>query len=358
MLILIRHCSALGQAPEAELSQIGQIQSENLSEQISKFFNVTRIISSPFKRVIDTVAPLARKFNLKVECEELLRERYFCEEDVVDLWDKLRHSFDDFDYKACEDGESNTECQKRAQTFLQSLQKSSGCTVIVAHGNIIATLLGLNLARRPFGFDEMCSLTNPDVFILNFDFENKQLLSFDRIWNDSFEKIQVNDRISSRAIILDPSKSKVLLFRLYNKNVISKGEAAKTLWITPGGGVEPGEDLLLSLERELEEELGILPYSYTVKGHLWRSTPKPMVYKNKPSMFIDNYFLIQLNYECDSFDFSKWTDEEKSVLTKLKWWDLDELRETFDLVVPPQLKTLSCDVLDNPIEVTTIEEDI
>jgi 2,3-bisphosphoglycerate-dependent phosphoglycerate mutase len=357
MLVLIRHCSALGQARDAELSEMGIVQSQNLALQISKFFNVTRIISSPFKRAIDTVKPLAAKFNLDVECDELLRERYFCDNDVS-LLDKLKHSFIDYDYKACEDGESNTECQKRAQTFLQSLHKSTGVTVVVAHGNIIATLLALNSAKIPFGFDEMCALTNPDVFVLNFDFEGRQLISFDRIWNASEERIDSSDRISARAVILDPSRSRVLLFHLHNKDVISKGEAAKSLWITPGGGVEPGEDLLLSLERELEEELGIMPSSYTVKGHLWRSTPKPMVYKNKPFMFIDNYFLVQLNSDSDTFDFSKWTDEEKTVLTKLKWWNWEELRGTTDLVVPPQLKSFRIDVLDGPIELITIEEDI
>jgi 8-oxo-dGTP pyrophosphatase MutT (NUDIX family) len=271
---------------------------------------------------------------------------------------KLKHSFENLDYKACEEGESNTECQGRANKFLLNLQKFDGDTVIVSHGNFIAALLSLNAENRAFGYEEMCSLSNPDVFILNYDYDSKLLLSFNRIWNNSICGLDIKDRISARAIILNASMDSVLLFHFYNKDTICLGKAAKSIWITPGGGVEPDEELVLSLERELNEELGLIPSDYTLKGHLWRSDPKPTIYKNSPFMFIDNYFVIRLNHSCDSFDFSKWTDEEKSVLKNLKWWYLIDLKTTSDLVVPPQLRSFDVTVLQHPIELTQITEDI
>lgn len=367
MILLVRHCSALGQSPEAELSEAGKVQSEQLAIQLSTFFNVKKILSSPFKRAIDTVKPLANKLNLEIECDELLRERYFIkvendgfmsESDLKELNIKLKHSFDDLDYKACEYGESNNECQKRARKFIQKLQKPTGTTVIVSHGNFIAALLSLNEGKRSFGYEEMRSLSNPDVFVINFDFDSKQLLSFDRIWNNLSCGLNVMDRISARAIILNPSKDNILLFHCYNKDTICKGETAKSIWITPGGGVEPGENLILSLERELEEELGLLPSDYVLKGHLWCSAPKPIIYRDRPFMFIDNYFVVQMNSELNSFDFSRWTTEEKSALTNLKWWPLADLKDTSDLVVPPQLKSFNPVVLEHPIELTLIVEDI
>lgn len=174
MILLIRHCSASGQSPEAELSETGKAQSEELAHQISKQFNVTRIISSPFKRAIDTVQPLARHFNLEIECDQLLKERFFHYRESEDLENELRHSFVDLNYKACDDGESNKECQDRAHSFLQNLAPSDGVTVVVSHGNFIAMLLG-------FGYEEMCSLTRPDVFLLNYNYKSKHLISFDRV---------------------------------------------------------------------------------------------------------------------------------------------------------------------------------
>jgi 2,3-bisphosphoglycerate-dependent phosphoglycerate mutase len=364
MILLVRHCSALGQDAEAELSESGKLQSEQLAIQLASFFNVTKIVSSPFKRAIDTVKPLANMFNLEIECDELLRERYFQKlepeacTDMNEIFAKLRYSFDDFDFKACEDGESNADCQGRAKKFLQNHQKSAGTTVIVSHGNFITTLLGLNAEKKTFGYEEMCSLSNPDVFILNFDLDSRELVSFDRIWNKSISGLDVKDRVSSRAVVFNPSKDSVLLFHLYNKDTLCKGKAAKSIWITPGGGVEPGEDLISCLERELEEELGLVPSDYTFKGHLWHSAPKPTIYKNRPFLFIDNYFLIRLNSKCNWFDFSRWTEEEKTVLKNLKWWRLAELKKTCDLVVPPQLRSFDVSILDNPIELTAINEDI
>ena len=128
------------------------------------------------------------------------------------------------------------------------------------------------------------------------------------------------------------------------------------LWITPGGGVEDGEQLLISLERELNEELGLKPEDYIIKGHLWRSENKKMIFKMRPCKVIDNYFLIQIIDNEKVFDFSKWTEEEKTVLTKLKWWNFDEIRNTEDKIVPLQLKNLFERCLD-PIKLEVIIED-
>lgn len=204
----------------------------------------------------------------------------------------------------------------------------------------------------------MMALTNPDIFILKFAKINDDdgvLASYQRIWNP-FIGLDVKTRVSARAIILDQTLSKVLLFRLHDKSVMFSGiPRTQPLWITPGGGVEDEEQLLASLERELDEELGLKPQDYVVKGHLWRSENKRMVYKMRPCKVVDNYFLIHLLDNEKTFDFSKWTEDEKVVLTKLKWWYFDELLETGDKIVPLQLKNL-VDYCLEPVELEIIIE--
>ena len=366
MILLIRHCSAEGQESEAKLTEKGLKQAHQLSISLPEFFKPTRIISSPFTRAVESVKPLADAFNLEIECDELLRERFLCENEnnFSTVMAHLKKSFEDFDYKAVAAGESNRDCQKRALKFLKKLRNSYNpeqAVIIVSHGNLIASLLNLCCSgsgnQQFFGYDEMMALTNPDVFMLKLSEDDSVLASYQRIWNPSIG-LDVKTRISARAIILDPSHSKVLLFRLHDKSVVFNGRhKTQPLWITPGGGVEDGEELLISLERELNEELGLKPEDYVVKGHLWRSENKRMVFKMRPCRVIDNYFLIHLLDSGTKFDFSNWTEEEKTVLTKLKWWNRDEILRTDEKIVPSQLKNLFDYRLFEPVELEIITED-
>lgn len=364
MILLIRHCSAAGQEPEAKLTEKGLKQALDLSKSLPEFFKPTRIITSPFKRAIESVSPLAKDFDIEIECDELLKERFLCdnENDFNIVIDHLERSFEDFDYKAVIYGESNRDCQKRAIEFLKKLRDSytpEQVIIIVSHGNFIASLLNLSTCNPFFSCDQMMSLTNPDIFMLKLSQEEDEnvLNSYQRIWNASIG-LDVKTRVSARAIILDPSLSKVLLFRLHDKNVVFNGNPrTQPLWITPGGGVEDDEQLLISLERELYEELGLKPEDYIIKGHLWRSENKRMVFKMLPCKVIDNYFLIHLLNNDKTFDFSNWTEEEKTVLTKLKWWDFDEIRSTEDKIVPLQLENLFEYCFDHPIKLEIITED-
>ena len=197
MILLIRHCSAEGQEPEAKLTEKGLKQAIELSESIPKFSKPTRIISSPFKRAVDSVKPLADKFNIEIECEELLRERFLCEnEDDSDIViSHLKQSFEDFDYKASITGESNRDCQERALQLLKKIRNTytpEQVVIIVSHGNLIATLLNLS-AGNPvaFGYGQMMALTNPDIFILELCEDENVLASYKRIWDSSNGLVQV-----------------------------------------------------------------------------------------------------------------------------------------------------------------------
>ena len=65
-------------------------------------------------------------------------------------------------------------------------------------------------------------------------------------------------RSSVRALLLDPD-DRVLLVRFEFPTV--------TVWATPGGGQEPGEDDEVTLRRELDEELGL--DGLVIGPHIW-----------------------------------------------------------------------------------------
>src|SRR5207245_4789289 len=59
-LYLVRHCRAAGQAPEAPLTAEGLAQAERLADVLAPLAP-DRILSSPFRRAVQSVEPLAAR---------------------------------------------------------------------------------------------------------------------------------------------------------------------------------------------------------------------------------------------------------------------------------------------------------
>jgi len=72
------------------------------------------------------------------------------------------------------------------------------------------------------------------------------------------------ERNAVRAIVLTP-ELKVLLMR------VRAPEGGDWFWITPGGGLEPGETEEVGLRRELKEELGL--QRFEIGPLVWMARP-------------------------------------------------------------------------------------
>jgi 2,3-bisphosphoglycerate-dependent phosphoglycerate mutase len=178
-IFLIRHCEAQGQPAQAPLTNKGHTQAIALSE----FFRdipIDRIISSPFKRTIQSIEPLAKRLNLEIETNDLLTERVLSSQNLSDWLEKLRDTFDDLELKF-EGGESSNEAMKRIVEVVEgAFESETQNTIIVTHGNLLSLLLRYN--NNEFGFDEWRNLRNPDVFLLKN--ENNDV-TFERILMES-----------------------------------------------------------------------------------------------------------------------------------------------------------------------------
>ena len=127
------------------------------------------------------------------------------------------------------------------------------------------------------------------------------IIQYARTYSDPPEGV----RQASRAIIVKDGK--VLLTYETNTDV----------YMSPGGGVEPGETLEECCVRELSEETG-----YTIKPTEQFVTVNEYCFE---TMYISNYFLCEITGECER------------TLTKIEiehgvtpvWLDLDEAIEIF-----------------------------
>ena len=75
-IIVIRHCSAIGQKRDDELTTDGKDQANTLATfLLENHLQIDHIISSPFVRAIDSIRPYALQANLSIQEDERLTER-------------------------------------------------------------------------------------------------------------------------------------------------------------------------------------------------------------------------------------------------------------------------------------------
>ncbi|WP_027964137.1 histidine phosphatase family protein [Halalkalibacillus halophilus] len=177
-IYIVRHCEATGQDPEAELTEQGADQANELVK-FFEIYTVDRIISSPYIRAIQSIKPLSEALNVNVEVDNRLAERALSSNDLPDWKEKLEATFDDLDLKF-EGGESNREALTRGREVIEeAFENDVDGTVLVSHGGIISILL--SHYGEEFGFLGFESLTNPDVYALTF--HNKEI-NIKRIWEE------------------------------------------------------------------------------------------------------------------------------------------------------------------------------
>lgn len=178
-IYLIRHCQAVGQPPESQLTAEGIKQAEKLADFLSSI-KVDRIFSSPFLRAVETIKPFAQKITIEIETDERLAERVLSANSMPDWFEKLKMTFSDMDLRY-EGGESSKEAMDRiVQVVNEMIGSQAQSSVIVTHGNIMSLLL--NFYNKSFGFDEWQQLSNPDVFIMRFKNNEVQI---GRIWGEN-----------------------------------------------------------------------------------------------------------------------------------------------------------------------------
>jgi len=162
MIYLVRHCSTTGQAPEAPLTDEGYRQAETLATLLASL-RVERLVSSPFRRARESVAPAAGRLGLVVELDDRLREHVITTQTVPDYRGLLRRSYEEPDL-SFEGAETSGSAASRVRDAVVPLLEQGKSTVVVSHGVLLSRLL-CSLTGRP-GYEAWEQMTNPDVFEL------------------------------------------------------------------------------------------------------------------------------------------------------------------------------------------------
>lgn len=181
-IYLIRHCKAFGQPAEAELTEVGLAQAQELKNYLLKY-NINYIVSSPYARAIKTITPFAEHLNLKINIDERVREKLLLPYVVEDYTPYLLAAYENMDI-TFEGGESSNQATKRAVEALNDILKLEEKNVaVVTHGELFSLIM--RYFDKVSGFDFWKNLSNPDVYLLRFESNDiNSIIDIKRVWKD------------------------------------------------------------------------------------------------------------------------------------------------------------------------------
>jgi 2,3-bisphosphoglycerate-dependent phosphoglycerate mutase len=171
MLYLLRHAESTvsPEVPESDwpLSETGTKQAQAL---VDRFANcrIDAVYSSPYRRSVATVRPLAADRDLSIRTDARLRERELMDQWLDDHRQALQRVWNDFSL-TLPGGESSAACQRRVGEALDDLrsQHDDERVFVSSHGNAIG--LYLNRLDSSFGFEDWKEMGNPDLFVVRED---------------------------------------------------------------------------------------------------------------------------------------------------------------------------------------------
>lgn len=146
--------------------------------------------------------------------------------------------------------------------------------------------------------------------------------------------MEVLKRTSCRAILLTPDHE-ILLIKVENQNGGWHG------WITPGGGMEPGETPEQALRRELSEELSLDHFIFG--PNVWLRSHK-FPWAGKLYDQDEQYYLIQTE-KFDPIPSVTPTGFDVDAFKGFRWWKLEELKQSSEEFAPRSMASLLDDLI-------------
>ena len=182
-LYFVRHAHSTYTPDEFRrpLSEKGVADAKKITQILEKE-NMDCVISSPFKRAVQTVEGVANIFGKEVIIDKCFRERKLSGSPVENFDLAVTKVWEEptFTWKG---GESNIIAQKRGvKATFEVLKRYEGNNIAIGmHGNIMVLIMNYFDSKYDFGFWKRLDM--PDIYKLTFD--GTTLKEVNRVWTKS-----------------------------------------------------------------------------------------------------------------------------------------------------------------------------
>jgi 2,3-bisphosphoglycerate-dependent phosphoglycerate mutase len=227
--------------------------------------SVDAVLSSPFKRAIDTISDFAEKYSFEIEVIEDFRERKsdidFTKE-TFDFNTFMERQWADFTY-TYSDGECLAEVQNRNVAALNGvLKKYNGKNIVIGtHGTALSTII--NYYDNTYGFVDFMDMVDLLPWVVRMDFNDDGCVGMEKI--DLFNLGQLPDynKCMVRTVDLGALRAYrfTVIFAKYKDKWLYCRAKNRDVFETAGGHIESGESTLDGAKRELHEETGAVKFN-------------------------------------------------------------------------------------------------
>lgn len=162
-----------------ELTEKGLEDRKLVTEYLSDK-SIDVVLSSPYRRAVDTVMDFANRYNIEIERIDGFRERKVDSEWIEDFIGFCKRQWADFNYKYT-DGETLAEVQKRNILALKKVleQFDNKNIVIGSHGTALSTII--NYYDPTYGFEDFDKIRQLMPWIVKLTFVGKKLIDMESV---------------------------------------------------------------------------------------------------------------------------------------------------------------------------------
>ena len=228
--------------------------------------NIEAVLSSHFKRAVDTVADFAERHGFEIETVEDFRERKSDSDWVrdTDFWPFMERQWADFSY-SLSDGECLADVQKRNIAALNEVltRYKDKSIVIGTHGTALSMII--NYYNNTYGFEDFMAMVNILPWVVRMDFDNDRCIGMEKIDLFNLGRKPDYNQCIVRTADLGALKAYrfVVIFARYKDKWLYCRAKERDAFETAGGHIEQGETTLAAAKRELYEESGAVKFDIT-----------------------------------------------------------------------------------------------